>query len=141
MKSKLAIAAAFCFFTLASAFAGGPEKITDLSKALAQAKEQGKMLFVQLGRDECSNCQALRGYVREKDLRLSESKYVYADIDIDDAATRRLFDEKFKVSGNVLPFVVVASAEGTQLASRGGYGTVRDYEDLLRDAAKAAKKQ
>lgn len=128
-------------FTLASAIAGGPEKITDLTTALAQAKEQGKMLFVQYGRDACSNCQALRSYVKEKDLRLSESKYVYADVDCDDAATIRLFRETFKVIGNTLPLVVVASPDGKQLAARSGYGSVRDYEDLLRDAGKAAKKK
>ncbi|MCB1209874.1 MAG: thioredoxin family protein [Verrucomicrobiales bacterium] len=128
-------------FMAASAIAGGPEKITDLSQALAQAKEQGKLLFVQYGRDACSNCQALRSYVKEKDLRLSESKYVYADVDCDDPATIRLFGEKFKVVGNTLPFVVIAAPDGTQLAARSGYGSVRDYEDLLRDAGKAAKKK
>ncbi|MBL9132804.1 MAG: hypothetical protein JNG86_16470 [Verrucomicrobiaceae bacterium] len=123
-----------------AALAGGPDKITDLKTALETAQGQGKMLFVQYGREACGNCQALKGMIEKRQLRLSESKYVYADVNCDDAKTSALFREKFKVSGTTLPFVVVAAADGTQLAARTGYGSADDFEDLLRDAQKAAKK-
>ena len=140
MKLSFAtVAASLIASTLA--FAAGPPKVTDLTEALSKAKAENKMLFVQFGREACGNCQALKGYVKERDLRLPEAKFVYADVNCDDAKTSSLFRGKFKVEGGTLPFVVVAAADGTQLAARSGYGTVRDYEELLRDASKAAKKK
>ncbi|MCB1243361.1 MAG: hypothetical protein R3F31_11215 [Verrucomicrobiales bacterium] len=122
-----------------AALAGGPDKITDLQSALDTAKKDGKMLFVLYGREACSNCQALRTYIDKKDLRLSSTKFVIAEVNCDDPATSALFRSTFHVEGSTLPFVAVASAEGKQLAARSGYGTVKDYESLLKDAAKAAR--
>lgn len=133
----LATLAAFCF---SAVIAAGPEKVTNLNKALEKAKAENKMLFLQYGREACGNCQELKGYIKGRELRLSESKFVYADVDCDDPATSKLFREKFKVSGGMLPFVVVAASDGSQLAGRAGYGTVKEYEDLIRDAQKAMKK-
>lgn len=124
-----------------TAFAGGPDKITDINTALDKAKAENKMLFLQYGREACGNCQALKGYIQKRDVRLPESKFVYADVSCDDSATTQAFRARFKVEGSTLPFVVVAAPDGTQLSSRTGYGTARDYEDLIRDAQKAAKKQ
>ncbi|CAN5905739.1 hypothetical protein BH11VER1_BH11VER1_07280 [soil metagenome] len=137
---KTRILAALAIFCFSAVFAAGPEKITDINAALEKAKAENKMIFLQYGREACGNCQALKSYVKSHDLRLSESKFVYADVNCDDPATSKLFREKFKVSGGMLPFVVVAGPDGTQLASRAGYGTVKEYEDLLRDAQKALKK-
>lgn len=130
----------FALLVVSSAIAGGPDKITNLQSALETAQSQNKMLFVQYGREACGNCQALKGMIEKRQVRLSESKFVYADVNCDDAATSKLFREKFKVEGSTLPFVVVAAADGTQLAARTGYGTSKDFDDLLRDAQKAARK-
>jgi thioredoxin-related protein len=138
MKTRfLAALAAFCFTAV---FAAGPEKVTDINAALEKAKTENKLLFLQYGREACGNCQALKGYIKDRDLRLSESKFVYADVNCDDPATSKIFREKFKVTGSTLPFVVVAAPDGSQLAARTGYGSVKEYEDLLRDAQKAVKK-
>ncbi|MDZ4406279.1 thioredoxin fold domain-containing protein [Prosthecobacter sp.] len=137
MKTLLA---SFALLLASAALAGGPDKITNLKSALETAQGQGKMLFVQYGREACGNCQALKGMIEKRQVRLSESKFVYADVNCDDATTSALFREKFKVEGSTLPFVVVAAADGTQLAGRTGYGSAKDFEDLLRDAQKAAKK-
>lgn len=138
MKTRiLAALAVFCF---SAVLAAGPDKLTDINAALEKAKAENKMVFLQYGREACGNCQVLKGYIKGRDLRLSESKFVYADVNCDDPATSKLFREKFKVSGGMLPFVVVAGPDGTQLAARAGYGTVKEYEDLLRDAQRAMKK-
>ena len=137
MKTLLA-SLALLFAT--AAFAGGPAKVTDLKSAMETAQGQGKMLFVQMGREACSNCQALKGMIAKGDVRLSESKFVYADVNCDDSKTRDLYVKHFKVEGSTLPFVVVAAPDGTQLAARSGYGSADDYAGLLRDAQKAAKK-
>lgn len=135
----------FFILTLVSLLSGislaaNPDAITNLQSALDEAKQSGKTLFVQYGREACGNCQVLKSYVKKRDLRLTDSKFVYADVNCDDPETSALFRKTFKVEGSTLPFVVVADAEGKQLASRSGYGSVKDYESLLRDAAKAAKK-
>ena len=137
MKTLLA---SFALMFATAVFAGGPAKITDLKSALETAQGQGKMLFVQYGREACGNCQALKGMIASREVQLSESKYVYADVNCDDAKTSALFRKQFKVEGSTLPFVVVAASDGTQLAARSGYGSADEYASLLRDAQKAAKK-
>ena len=122
------------------AFAGGPEAVKDLKEALAKAKSENKMLFVQMGRENCGNCQALKAMIKKGDVRLSPSKFVYADVNCDDAATNKLFSESFNVSGNILPFVAVASPDGAPLAKHSGYGTAQEFEKMIRDAGRAVKK-
>lgn len=122
------------------AHAKGPEAINDLDAALAKAKAEQKMLFVQYGREACGNCQALKKMIAEKDVRLAESKFVYADVNCDDAATSQAFKSKFKVEGKTLPFVVISDPEGKQLAARTGYGSAKEWEELIRQAQKGAKK-
>ena len=128
-------AAAICGFSVAAT-----PKVTDVTEALAKAKSENKLLFLQYGRDACSNCQALRAMVKSGKVRLSSQKFVYADVNCDDDATSKAFAEKFKVSGNILPFVIVAAPDGTQLASRTGYGSEADFNKLIKDAEKALKK-
>lgn len=137
---KTPILAALLVFCFTAVLAAGPDKVTNIKTAMEKAKAENKLLFLQLGRENCPNCQALKGYIKERSLRLSESKFVYADVDGDDPATNKIFEQNFKVTGNTLPFVIVAGPDGKQLAGRTGFGTVKEYEDLLRDAQKALKK-
>ena len=111
-----------------------PQAETDLSAALEKAKKEKKLLFVQYGREKCGNCQALRGYIKGGQVRLSAEKFVYADLNCDDKATGQEFRKHFKVTGNTLPFVVVADAEGKQLAGRTGYGKADDFQKLIHAA-------
>jgi len=98
-----------------AAFAAAP-KITDVNEALSKAQTENKMLFLQYGREACSNCQALRAMIKGGKVRLSQSKFVYADVNCDDRATSKAFMSKFKVSGNTLPFVIIAAPDGRQLS-------------------------
>ncbi len=127
------------FMSMAAITHAGPKAETSLKAALDKAKSENKLLFVQMGREECGNCQALKGYIQKRSLRLPESQFVWADIPCDDAPTNKLFRETFKVEGRTLPFVVIASPDGTQLASHSGYGTVEEYESLLKEAKEASK--
>ncbi len=120
--------------------AKGPEALKDLPAALEAAKAEGKLLFIQYGREACGNCQTLKGYIKGGQLRLPEDKYVYVDLDCDDANASRAFRSHFKVEGQTLPFVVVADSDGQQLAGRAGYGEVRDYDKMLKDARKGLSK-
>ena len=123
----------FCFIAL-SAMAGGPTKITDINAALAKAKAEKKLLFLQIGKADCDNCNELRGMVARDKVKLPASQFVYADVDFDDGATLKVFRRHFKVLGVELPFVVVASPEGKQLGARYGRGTPEDFADLIAKA-------
>jgi thioredoxin-related protein len=122
-----------------TAFAAAP-KLTDVNEALSKAQSENKMLFLQYGREACGNCQALKAMIKSGKVQLSASKFVYADVNCDDPATRKAFSAKFKVSGSTLPFVVIAAPDGRQLAARSGYGTNVEYTKLIKDAEKALKK-
>lgn len=122
------------------AFAGSPKAVTDLQTALDQARTEGKLLFVQMGRENCGNCQALKAMVKTAQVSLPPAKFVYADVNVDDEATDKLFTAKFNVQGDVLPFVAIAAADGTLLAGRSGGGTAKDFEKLILAAETQARK-
>ena len=115
-------------------------KITDVNDALSKGQTEKKMVFIQYGREACGNCQALKAMIKGGKVHLSPSKFVYADVNCDDPATSQAFGAKFKVSGNTLPFVVIAAPDGKQLAARSGGGSAQDFEKLIKDAEKALKK-
>ncbi len=139
--NKLAaiLLAALCIIPAVSS-AKGPEALTNLDQALEQAKKEKKLVFIQFGREACGNCQALRGYIRDGSLRLSQTAFVYVDLNCDDRKVSQQFHQKFKVQGHTLPFVVVTSPDGQQLATRSGYGSPEEYEKLIRSAKSSNKK-
>ncbi len=126
------------FLASLSATAAGPEKLTDISAAMTKAKAEHKLLFLQMGREDCENCQALRAMINKKQVQLPASQFVYADVNCDDAATMKAFRRNFKVIGSTLPFVVVASPEGKQLAAKSGAGTTADFTALIDKARQKA---
>lgn len=117
-----------------------PVVYDDLKAKLEEAKQQQKLLFVDFGREACGNCRVLHELIEGRDLRLSSSKFIVANLNCDDPATKKLFYSKFKVEGKTLPFVVIADPDGNQLVSRSGYGTAKEYNDLIKEARKAYKK-
>lgn len=132
---------AFALFAAIGARAAGPEPIKKLHDALSLAKKGEKMSFVLLGRPTCGNCNALREYIAREAVPLPESQYVYADLNIDDASDAKSFEDRFRVEGTTLPFVVVADSRGKMLASRTGGGNPEAYKELLAEAnEKLAKK-
>ena len=145
---RMVLIAVALLWSVPQGFAKGPVAVTDLDKALEQAKTEKKLLFIQYGREACGNCQALRGYVAKGEVKLSKDKFVYADLNCDDKTTAAAFRKMFKVEGSTLPFVVVADSEGKQLAGRTGFGSPAEYKKFLTsaqtkkpaDATKAAAK-
>jgi len=86
-----------------------------------------------------SNCQALHAMVEKKDVRLPKTAFVIVDLNCDDPAVSKEFRERFTVTGNTLPFVVIAKPDGTQVTSRTGYATAAEFNDFIRDARKDVK--
>lgn len=142
MKSMYILAAVGAIMTAAGgALAKVPPKQTDLDEALKQAKAENKLLFVQFGRETCGNCQALKSMIQQRQIRLSDSDFVYADLNCDEAAAHRAFATRFKVEGRTLPFVVIADPDGKQLAARNGYGTAAEFRAFIKDAERAYDKE
>ena len=135
LRAPAFLAPLLCAF---SALASAPEPIHSLPGALARAKAENKMIFVQFGREACGNCQALKGYLKAGSVKLKGC--IYADLNCDEPTANSDFARQFTVTGNVLPFVVIASPEGRQLVERTGYGKPSDFSELLRRAEKALKK-
>lgn len=115
-------------------YAKNPQAETDLDSALQKAKAEGKMLFIQYGREKCGNCQALKALISKNILKLSARKFVYVDLDCDDPKIRKAFNKLYTVRGSTLPFVVIADSNGKQLVARSGYGDLKDYQDLITEA-------
>jgi hypothetical protein len=123
----------------ASALAEAPAPVHSLPEAFSKAKAENKLVFVQFGRTACGNCQNLKDYLKSGALKLDGC--IYADLNCDDPATNSAFARQFTVSGNVLPFVVVASSEGRQLAERTGSGKPGDFSALIQKAEKSLEKR
>ena len=133
-----------CAAILVAAFAttspAATSAVEDLEKALALANKEGKMLFVQCGRHDNSDCQALREYIAAGRVPIPDSLFVYADVDIDNRETAQAFKKFFTVEGHALPFVVIADSDGKQLAARTGSGGPEEYQALLKHATNTAIK-
>lgn len=109
----------------------------DLAKAMEQAKAQGKFLFIQYGRTNCTNCQKVWNLLGSGAVKLPED-FLYADVSCDDEATRMLFESTISVTddGYLYPYIVILGPDGYQLAFRSGLGTAEDYRAMIEQARK-----
>lgn len=124
-----------------AAFSATKGQITDIPQALAAAKAQNKLLFLEMGRPKCENCEALHQMIAKRQVQLPDAQFVYAEVNADDRSTFHAFSRKFNVSGPELPYVVVASPDGTLLASHTGAGTAADYQKMLQTAHRSLNKK
>jgi len=116
----------------------GVEPCSSFDEALRQAKEGGKLLFVEFGRADCKSCEELKGMIRDGRVELPPSKFVLAFLDCDVKENSKLIDERFKIGPGKLPFVVVTDAEGNVLGVKTGFATARDYMAFVSDAERSA---
>ncbi|NQU11215.1 hypothetical protein HQ590_10520 [bacterium] len=130
-----ALAGLTCLAVSASA---GPAVVTDLEAGLKQAVTEKKLLFVFYGNAACSNCPAVKGWIAGGLVRIFPSDYVVVELDGDDPQARQQFEQRFQVAQAPLPWLVVATADGTQLAARGGDVDPGELNRLLRDALRVA---
>jgi thioredoxin-related protein len=106
----------------------------DIKAAMRQAYAEKKMLFILYGRKNCPNCRSLRSYIDNGEVQLDLQKFVYADINCDDSATKEEFRYRFNVAGAVLPIVVIADSNSQLLSSRSGYGQPEEFRNLIQSA-------
>ncbi len=109
--------------------------IHDLQDALRQAKEQNKYLFIQYGREECSNCQKIWDLLGHGDIKLP-SNMLYVDVSCDDFDTRAFVETNYPLqdTGLYLPFLFIVSPQGKLLNSSSGLYPVKYYRDMIHAA-------
>lgn len=129
---KVFLATLLLTFTFSHAFAWE----NDLGQAIAKAKANNKMLFIMYGREACGNCQHLKKMIKGGDVEIKINAFIVADINCDNQKQKAAFYKRYSVSGNTLPFVVIAKPDGTMLVSRTGYGKAVDYRNLIKEAEK-----
>ncbi len=107
----------------------------DLAKAMAEAKAAGEYLFIQYGRENCTNCQKVWNMLGDGRIKLP-AKMRYADTSCDDPETRMTFEANFSVTdaGRLYPFIVIMGPDGSQLAFKSGLGTPDFYNALIQQA-------
>ncbi len=125
--------------TASASFARDSDYLTNLDEAITQSTAENKALFIMYGREACGNCNALKGLVAKKDVRLPKTAFLIVDLNCDDPAISAEFHERYKVQGNTLPFVVIANPDGSQVAARTGYGSDKAYNEFIREARKEIK--
>jgi len=98
------------------------EKLDD---ALAAAQRDGKLVFIEMGREQCSNCRTLvENIVPQANVaKLLQERFVAVASDIDDPEPAILdLAMQNLPDAMMLPFVLFTDAEGNFLA--GGHGAV-----------------
>ena len=112
-----------------------PKGEHDLAKAIAQAKREEKFLFIQYGRENCTNCQKVWNMLGDGRIKLPEGM-LYADVSCDDDETRAVFEETFSVEddGRYYPYVVIMGPDGSQMGFKSGLGTPAVYAALIEKA-------
>ena len=123
-----------------AADAGNLKGPTDMAAANEQAGKEHKALFILFGRPTCGNCSALKSMIERHEVRLSPSAFIVADINGDTPEQSKAFHERYKITGNTFPFVVIARADGAQVASRTGYGSAAEFNSFISKARRDISK-
>ncbi|MGQ0552964.1 MAG: thioredoxin family protein [Planctomycetota bacterium] len=108
--------------------------------ALAAARRDGKLIFIEMGREQCSNCRTLvQGVVPQPSIaKLLQERFVALASDVDDPEPAVLdLAMQNLADATMLPFVLFTDAEGNFLA--GGHGAVHPdrFRETLEELAAA----
>ena len=95
---------------------------TTLADALAGAAREKKLIFIEIGREACSQCRALvQGVVPHPRIApLLQQGFVARASDCDDAEEEVIALAEHLEDAYMLPFVVFADADGRFLAGSSG---------------------
>ena len=125
----------------ADAKAAKKKELKTIDQALSAARKGDKLAFIQMGREGCGNCQALKKAIHSGSYELPEEEFVWIEVNCDDPKVNADFDRRFKVKGDMLPFVAIANGKGKLLASSSGYVSKEKFADLLSKAHAASGKK
>ena len=112
-----------------------PKGSHDLPATLAKAKAEKKYVFVQMGRQNCTNTMQLWHMLADGRVTLPKD-FLYADISGDDEEMRMAFEANFSMEEDAtwFPLVVIVGPDGSQLATCAGRHTPEEYNALIKKA-------
>jgi thioredoxin-related protein len=112
----------------------------DLNRTLSQARQENKMAFILLGREDCGNCQATKKLVNSGAVPVTPDKFVIAEINTDDPVADAGFTQKFGSEGfgHTLPWVAITDSRGNVLARYSGYKSQGELTKIVNAATKRA---
>ena len=113
----------------------------DKDEVFKIAKEQGKLIFLLVGRETCGNCQGTRRLLNEEPLRpIVDDNYImwFSDRDNNDRkAEVKIYTDKFdiqsKIQSMLLPFLYIIDPNEPEkyLVAEWGYDKVKAPEILM----------
>ena len=111
--------------------------------ALAAARREGKLVFIEMGRELCGNCRALVQSVvpRPRIAELLRKHFVGLAADADDPEPQVLdLGMQHLADATMLPFVLFTDADGNYLG--GGHGAVDPgrFEQALEQLTRADRR-
>jgi thiol:disulfide interchange protein len=114
---------------------------TEFEAAIARARAENKLVFIEMGREQCGQCRALvQNVLTREDLReLVEERYVMLASDCDEPEDEVLDLAHKLEDAMMLPFVLIVDAQGQFIEGSSGAqdaGTLkRTLERLAPDRA------
>lgn len=109
-----------------------PYLTEDFNAACEQAKKEGRLVFVSIGREICGRCQKFYGFVKDGKVKIDEKKYVFIRLDIDNYEHREYFYSTFDPPDRKLPFVGVMDGDRTAVKEAiSGSHTPEEYQKLM----------
>ena len=109
---------------------------TRWSRALAEARAEEKLVFVEFGREACGNCRTLvQAVVPHPEVApLLQARFVALASDCDDPEDEVLALADHLPDATMLPFTLLADSSGRFLAGGEGGQSARTFQELLRRA-------
>lgn len=109
-----------------------------VDQAVALARKENKLVFIQVGRKNCGNCRALKAEIQADRYHLPSADFVHVELDCDSPVVMRDFTQRFKVQGSTLPFVVISDGKGKALANSSGFVSKEKFDELVKTARQAS---
>ncbi|MBQ6338131.1 MAG: thioredoxin family protein [Kiritimatiellae bacterium] len=111
-----------------------PYLVEDFNSACEKAKQEGRLVLVSLGREICGRCQKFYGFVRDGQVKIDPSKYVFIRLDVDNYEHREYFYSTFDPPDRKLPFVGVMDGDRTaRKEALSGSHTPAEYQKLMSE--------
>ena len=140
VKNFLAVLSLSLLFSLTVPSVRALDADTDLDAAISLATKEHKSLFIIYGCTTCKNTKHLLTSLESQEIRLPRAAFIVVSLNKNIPGQRKSFLGRYKVTGDVLPYVVIARPDGKQVAMRTGYGSAGAYNDFIRDACHDLKK-
>jgi hypothetical protein len=111
----------------------------NLQQGIMLAQQSVTPMFVMLTRQQCGNCNNLKGRIASDQAVKDQLKnYVVVDVDVDGPVARQ-WQSRFPAPGQTLPFVYLVSANGQGIKSTSGVVQGEELPTMLKEGLTKAE--